>query len=189
MSPPKFATEFVDRIMAQRPALCRRAAFLIGSRGQIGSPDDYVQDTIMTALQSADKFENDNLGGWLMTILNGHIRNARRRAYVRTSVPMDATAADDPDVIEVPVPPSQEFKLHVDDAMTALRTLSAADQQVIWLARIDELSIEEIAARLGLPLGTLHARLSRATVRLRAAYEAEPGPAETLARPHRRCAA
>jgi RNA polymerase sigma-70 factor (ECF subfamily) len=58
--------------------------------------------------------------------------------------------------------------------MTALRTLPAADQQIIWLARVDGLSQDEIAARLDLPLGTVYSRLSRATARLRAACEAEP---------------
>jgi RNA polymerase sigma factor (sigma-70 family) len=189
MSPPRFSAEFIDLIMAERPALRRRAAFLIGSRAQIGSPDDFLQDTIITALQSADRVVDDNLAGWLMAVLHSHIRNARRRAYVRTSVPLVTTDAGDPDEIEVPVPASQEATLDVVDAMTALRMLSAADQQVIWLARIEELSHEEIAARLGLPVGTLHARLSRATARLRAAYDAEPAAAKTLACPARRCAA
>lgn len=189
MSPPNFAAEFIDCIMAERPALRRRAAFLIGSRAQIGTPDDFLQDTIITALQSADRLVDDNLAGWLMAVLQSHIRKARRRAYIRTSVPLNTTDASDSDVIEVPVAASQEFTLDVEDAMTALRTLSAADQEVIWLARIDELSHEEIAARLGLPLGTLHARLSRATMRLRAAYEAEPDAAKRLAcPPHRRAA-
>jgi RNA polymerase sigma factor (sigma-70 family) len=192
MSPPRFAAELIDSIMALRPALRRHATFLIGNKNQIGSPDDFLQDTIVTALKSADQLEHNNLAGWLMAVLHGHVRNARRRAHVRTSVPLSplsTTADGDPDEIEVPVAATQEFKLDVDDAVAALRKLSEADQEIIWLARIEDLSYEEIAARLGLPLGTLHARLSRATARLRAAYEAEPDAAKTLACPPRRCAA
>jgi RNA polymerase sigma factor (sigma-70 family) len=191
MSSPRFAPEFVERIMALRPALRRQAAFLIGKRTQIGSPDDFLQDTIITALKGADRFADDNMSGWLMAILHGHVRNARRRAHVRTSVPLSpaGTADGDADMIEVPVAATQELKLDVDDALAALRTLPAADQEIIWLARIEELSHEEIAARLGLPLGTLHARLSRATARLRAAYEAEPDAAKTIACASRRRAA
>ncbi|MDB5568387.1 MAG: polymerase, sigma-24 subunit, subfamily [Tardiphaga sp.] len=191
MSSPRFAPEFVERIMALRPALRRQAAFLIGKRTQIGSPDDFLQDTIITALKGADRFADDNMSGWLMAILHGHVRNARRRVHVRTSVPLSpaGTADGDADMIEVPVAATQELKLDVDDALAALRTLPAADQEIIWLARIEELSHEEIAARLGLPLGTLHARLSRATARLRAAYEAEPDAAKTIACASRRRAA
>lgn len=191
MSSPRFAPEYIERIMALRPALRRQAAFLIGKRTQIGSPDDFLQDTIITALKGADRFADDNMSGWLMAILHGHVRNARRRAHVRTSVPLSpaGTADGDADMIEVPVAATQELKLDVDDALAALRTLPAADQEIIWLARIEELSHEEIAARLGLPLGTLHARLSRATARLRAAYEAEPDAAKTIACASRRRAA
>lgn len=177
--PPEFATDFIARIVALRPALRRQAAFLIGDRTQIGSPDDFVQDTLVTALQTGHRFEDDNLAGWLIAILHGHIRNARRRAWVRTSVPLpgpDDTADGDAGVMEFPVAATQELPLHLDDVMTALRTLSAADQQIIWLARVDGLSHEEIATQLDLPLGTLHSRLSRATARLRAACEAEPQP-------------
>jgi RNA polymerase sigma factor (sigma-70 family) len=191
MSSPRFAPEYIERIMALRPALHRQAAFLIGKRTQLGSPDDFLQDTIITALKGADRFADDNMSGWLMAILHGHVRNARRRAHVRTSVPLSpaGTADGDADMIEVPVAATQELKLDVDDALAALRTLPAADQEIIWLARIEELSHEEIAARLGLPLGTLHARLSRATARLRAAYEAEPDAAKTIACASRRRAA
>ncbi len=55
MSPPRFAPEFVERIISLRPALRRKAAFLIGRGTQIGAPDHYVQDTMITALVSADR--------------------------------------------------------------------------------------------------------------------------------------
>jgi RNA polymerase sigma-70 factor (ECF subfamily) len=178
MSPP-FAADFIARIVALRPALRRQATFRIGHRTEIGAPDDFVQDALVTALQIGHRFEDDNLSGWLLAILDGHIRNARRRAWVRTSVSLpgpDDGADSDAEVLEFPVAATQELPLHLDDVMTALRTLSAADQQIIWLARVDGLSHDEIAAQLDVPLGTLHARLSRATARLRAACEAEPQP-------------
>jgi RNA polymerase sigma-70 factor (ECF subfamily) len=176
MSPPRFPPKYIERIIALRPALRRQATFLIGRRTQIGAPDDYVQDTMITALMSADRYAEDNLSGWLMSILNSHIRNARRRAHVRTSVPLSPVNTDDGDAvtIDLPVAAPQELRLDVADALAALATLRVVDQEIIYLARIDELSHDEIAARLGLPLGTLHARLSRATARLRAAYDAEP---------------
>jgi RNA polymerase sigma-70 factor (ECF subfamily) len=173
----EFAPDFINRIVALRPALRRQAAFLIGSRTEIGTPDDLVQDAFVTALQTAHRYEDDNLSGWMMAILHGHVRNARRRARVRNSVPLsgpDDTADSDAEAMEFPVAATQEQPLHLDDVMTALRTLPAADQEIIWLARVDGLSQDEIAARLDLPVGTVYSRLSRATTRLRAACEAEP---------------
>lgn len=179
-APAPTGADFIDRMVALRPALRRQAAFLIGRRTEIGAPDDLVQDTLVTALQIGHRFEDDNLAGWLLAILHGHVRNARRRAHRRTSVPLSGPydAADGAaGVMEFPVAATQEQPLHLDDVMTALRTLSATDQEIIWLARIDGLSQDEIAAQLGLPRGTVYSRLSRATARLRAACEAEPQPA------------
>jgi RNA polymerase sigma-70 factor (ECF subfamily) len=176
--------DFMDRLVASCPALRRQAAFLIGARSQIGSPEDYVQDTIVTALQTAHRFEEGNLFGWLVAILDSHIRNASRRAWARTSVPLSkpsASSDDDESGIEIPIAATQDLTLDVDDVLTALRTLSEADQEIIRLARLDGLSHEQIAERLDLPLGTLHARLSRATARLRAVYEAEPEATTALA--------
>ena len=179
--PTEFAPDFINRIVALRPALRRQAAYLIGRRTEIGTPDDLVQDAFVTALQIGHRFEDDNLSGWMMAILHGHVRNARRRARVRTSVPLsgpDDPAEGDAEAMEFPVAATQEQPLHLDDVMTALRRLAAADQEIIWLARVDGLSQDEIAARLDMPVGTVYSRLSRATARLRAACEAEPEPTD-----------
>ncbi|MDQ1525831.1 MAG: hypothetical protein QOG18_444 [Microbacteriaceae bacterium] len=53
-----------------------------------------------------------------------------------------------------------------DDALSALRTLSLRDQQVVTLCIIEGLSEKETASTLKIPLGTVKSRLSRAKVRL-----------------------
>jgi RNA polymerase sigma-70 factor (ECF subfamily) len=90
-------------------------------------------------------------------------------------------------MMDFPVAATQELRLEVGDVVGALEKLSAADREIIWLARVDELSHEQIAVRLGVPLGTLYSRLSRATARLRDAYEAGPevGTAFAPIRPRR----
>ena len=189
--PAPIAADFIDRIVALRPVLRRQAAYLIGRRTEIGTPDDFVQDALVTALQIGHRFEDDNLAGWLLAILDGHIRNARRRAHVRTSVPLPGpgdVVNDESGLMEFPIAATQEQPLHLDDVMTALRTLSTADQEIIWLARVDGLSQDEIATQLNLPLGTIYSRLSRATARLHAACEAEPQPEAARPLAYRRAA-
>lgn len=182
MSTSSLTPELVSRMVAMRPALFRQAAFLIGRRTQVGTPDDFVQDTLVTALGGAAGFVDDNLCGWLMTVLTGHIRNASRRAHNRTSVPLSPAGSGDSDAstIDVPVAATQELKLEMADVFATLNTLAASDQQIIRLVRIEELSHEEVASQLGLPLGTLHSRLSRATARLRIAYDAQPVSARMI---------
>ena len=179
--------DFLDRVVALRPELCRQAARFIGKQTQLGTPEDFVQDTIVTALQTAHQYEDDNLAGWLVTILDHHIRNARRRVRVRTSVPLmrPASAANGNEagevMIELPVAATQDLTIELEDVLAVLQTLSPADQEVIRLYRIEGLPHEEIAERLGVAPGTVHSRLSRATARLRAACEATPGvPEEPL---------
>jgi RNA polymerase sigma factor (sigma-70 family) len=53
-----------------------------------------------------------------------------------------------------------------DDALSALRTLSLRDQQVVTLCVIEGLSEKETASTLKIPLGTVKSRLSRAKARL-----------------------
>jgi len=166
--------EFIDRIVALCPELLRQATFMIGRRTDIGSPEDFVQDTLVTAFQHIDRFEDENLAGWLNTILHNHIRNGRRRANRCASAlsPLEESGGDAD--TDFPVPATQELALDLEDAMAALSTLSSIDQEVIWLARVDGLSPEDIGARLGWALGTVYTRLSRATTKLRAAYDAAP---------------
>lgn len=190
--PPQTQAILIHRIVELRPVLRQRAATLIGGRHQIGTPDDYVQDTIVTALQSLHRFEHDNLIGWLVTILHGHIRNASRRAYVRTSVqlaPPSAGLDDETNAMAFSVAATQEHRLNVADVINALHKLSEADRDLIMLARVDGKSQAEIAEHLKVPIGTMHARLSRATARLRDLYNAEPRPDIGCDRFHHRRAA
>jgi RNA polymerase sigma-70 factor (ECF subfamily) len=173
----KLADEYMDRIIALRPALLRHAAFLIGGRADIGSPEDFVQDTLVSAFQHGNRFEEQSLSGWLTAILRNHINNARRRTNRRNLVlePLDATGGGE--MNDFPVVATQELALDLEDAMAALSTLSSIDQEIIWMARVDGLSPDDIGARLGLAAGSVYSRLSRATTKLRAKYNAAPAAA------------
>ena len=169
---PALAPDFLNRIVALRPALRRQAAFLIGRRTEIGSPDDLVQDTLVTALQTGHRFEDDNLAGWLLAILHGHVRNARRRAHVRTSVPLpgpdDAADGDAGAAIEFPVAATQELPLHLNDVMTALRTLSGNSVRFLErgdlpTVRVNLERIAQLADRMGRITGELRAFARKST--------------------------
>lgn len=55
----------------------------------------------------------------------------------------------------------------------ALQQLSFKHRSVIALSGLEELSPAEVAAALGIPVGTVHSRLSRARARLKELLEAE----------------
>jgi RNA polymerase sigma-70 factor (ECF subfamily) len=192
----KTVPDFADRLVALRPKLLRQATRWLCGRSQLGSPEDLVQDTIVIALQNADRYADDNLAGWLVTILHGHVRNAGRRARIRTSMPLsgpDASAdGDDGErMIEVPAAATQDLGVEVRDVLAALQALPAIDQEIIRLSRLADLTQDEIAARLAMPPGTLASRLFRATARLRSVCGCDDPAliAKPLAGPARRTAA
>jgi RNA polymerase sigma-70 factor (ECF subfamily) len=77
--------------------------------------------------------------------------------------------------------PSDAVADRLDDArrmqrtLEALESLSEGDQELFVLCVWQELSYEETAAALGIPVGTVRSRLSRARSRLRLALGEPPG--------------
>ena len=66
-------------------------------------------------------------------------------------------------------PPSLEGASDAWEVRRALDTLPAAEREVVRLAHLDQLTQAEIAARLGIPIGTVKSRMHSAYRRLRAA--------------------
>jgi RNA polymerase sigma-70 factor (ECF subfamily) len=106
---------------------------------------------------------------WLLAVANNCVRNAKRsrRRYGRLLAKLPR-AQDTPGF-------ETELSERVDDAVTMRRLLDALgdlrveDQEVVSLCDWAGLSQEEAASALGVPVGTVKSRLSRARERLRAA--------------------
>ena len=60
------------------------------------------------------------------------------------------------------------------DMEKALRSLNPEQREVLLLAGLEQMGYEEIAATLGIPLGTVMSRLSRAREKLRVIMAAKP---------------
>jgi RNA polymerase sigma-70 factor, ECF subfamily len=131
--------------------------------------DDAAQEAIQKAFSSLDRFDESRpFGPWLKRIaINRAIDHLRRRREL--AVLNDETATlhswgrgEAPD---------EDLRLWaVADAVAAL---GAAKRTVIVLRYWLDLPIEEIAGVLGLPVGTVASRLSRALAELRIVLEEE----------------
>jgi RNA polymerase sigma-70 factor (ECF subfamily) len=156
--------EFVAALTAQLPALRRYATALAGTTA---AADDLVQDCLERALAQADRLQDMNrIGGWLRSILhNLYIDDVRRRG--RQGITIDAGTADDHGALAGPAPdPAAGL-----DLARALGTLSVEHRQILLLAGLEGLNYREIAAELGIPMGTVMSRLARARERLRHALD------------------
>jgi RNA polymerase sigma-70 factor (ECF subfamily) len=106
--------------------------------------------------------EGSNLRTWLFTIMhNLHANGARTASRRPQTVPIDESS------IVAPTRAAQEDALELASIESALAALSEDQRQVILLVGLEELSYQEAAAVLGVPIGTVMSRLHRGRERLR----------------------
>jgi RNA polymerase sigma-70 factor (ECF subfamily) len=166
----RFAAEALDYLDALYGTAVRLAR----------SPDaaqDLVQDTYLKAFRARDRFQaGTNLKAWLYTILHNTWRN-RRRDQARSRVEADSEIVDGAaeqagDMLSAP-PDSPEAVLVnaslSEDLRVALARVPEAFRETIWLRDVEELSYQEIATVLDVPVGTVMSRLSRGRKQLHAA--------------------
>lgn len=127
---------------------------------------DLVQDTYLKAFRSRGRFAaGTNLKAWLFTILHNTWRN-RRRDAARARVSFDSEVVDDAGetAADGPGETPETLLLRADfdaELRTALAALPAAFRDAVWLRDVEELSYQEIARILKIPIGTVMSRISR----------------------------
>ena len=144
--------------------------------------EDVMAATFMEAWRLRDRVEPEggSLRPWLLGIATNTARN-QYRSNRRYRAAAGAAAA-----AELSVPDhADEVADRVDDrrrlatALTALATLRRPEREVVALCLGEGLDYEAAAEALGIPVGTVASRLSRARKKLRALAGDEPdrGPA------------
>lgn len=146
-------------ILAELPRLRRYARAMLGDRA---AADDLVQDTLERAWGRIAQWRpGSDLRAWLFGIMH----NLRIDQLRRNGLP--TASLDEEEVAEVSVRPTQSDLLEVMDLETALRQLPDEQREVLLLVALEEMSYADIAASLGIPIGTVMSRLSRGRERLR----------------------
>jgi RNA polymerase sigma-70 factor, ECF subfamily len=145
-------------IVEQIPHLRRYARALVGNRQHA---DDLVQDCLERAWSRMHLWRaGTNIRAWLFTILHNLHANAARKHSKQPRL-VDAGAVD------LPVRPTQEDELYVRDLWQAFAHLPELQRAAILLISVEEMSYEEAAAVLDIPVGTLMSRIHRGRERLR----------------------
>lgn len=103
------------------------------------------------------------LCGVAANLLRNHRRAIRRYRDALDRMPTPGVAADFAGDLADRIDDEARMKL----VLAALKRLSAGEQEVVGLCLFAELTYEEAAAVLGVPIGTVRSRLSRARDRLR----------------------
>jgi RNA polymerase sigma-70 factor (ECF subfamily) len=140
--------------------LTRYARSLVRNPAQA---DDLVQDTVMRALEKAHLYQSDtNLRGWLVTIMHNEHVNAVRRSM------RGAVLVSDDQIAGLGRPSTQEAPIELREIRGAVQLLPKKQREPLILHWLHGLKYEEIARRMGLPIGTVQSRISRARRALRA---------------------
>lgn len=139
--------------------------------GSWADAEDLVQDTLIRAWRALDRFDGAHPRAWLLTILrHTHLNSLRRHRPDVTGDPLMlergrpafGVTPGGADGID------QVVEHQLDDELGAAVAALAEDFRVVLLLiDVDQLTYAEVAAVLGVPVGTVYSRLSRARDRVR----------------------
>jgi len=144
-----------------RLAECGPLAFRVARCVLRNDPDaeDVAQEALLRAYRRFDRLrDTQRFRGWLVRIVFrlalDRARSAKRRELRETEWAQPARRAAPPNAEELAA--SSEFQAHFDRAMDELPEKL---RLVLLLSAMEGHTLEEVAAMLGLPIGTVKSRL------------------------------
>ena len=145
-------------ILIELPRLRRYARAMVKDRA---TADDLVQDTLVQAWARMSQWrEGSDLRAWLFSIMhNLRIDQLRKPG-------LDMSELED-EYSESTMRETQSDRLEVKDLENALQRLPEDQREILLLVALEDLSYQEVAQALGIPMGTVMSRLSRGRERLR----------------------
>ena len=139
--------------------------------------EDLLQETVLRAFRFFHQFaEGTNCRAWLLTILYNNFRNSYRRG---TREQPAASSEDFDRELEVRSALADQSSINPEDLLSgrmighrieiALNALPAEFREALLLVDVQDLSYQEVADLLEVPLGTIKSRVSRGRALMREA--------------------
>ena len=160
--------EFESKLMSLQGNLLNFAYMLTSDRD---NAYDLLQDTTMKALDNESKYvDNTNFKGWVFTIMRNIFINNYRRS-VRSQTVVDQTE----DLYHLNL--SQDSGLESPEGSYGAGEITAAidsfpeEYRVPFSMHVAGYKYNEIAERMGLPLGTVKSRIFFARKKLQAQFK------------------
>jgi RNA polymerase sigma-70 factor, ECF subfamily len=156
-----------DEVVREHADRVYRLAYRLS--GNRADAEDLTQETFVRVFRSLASYSPGTFEGWLHRLTtNLFLDMARRKQRIR----FDALPEDAGDRLASTEPgPEQTFsEMHLDpEIQQALDALPPDFRAAVVLCDLEELSYEEIAATLGIKVGTVRSRIHRGRVLLREA--------------------
>jgi RNA polymerase sigma-70 factor (ECF subfamily) len=159
----------------------RAWAVALRTLGDPADAADAVQDAFVKAYRTCSSFRGDALfSTWLHRIVVNACLDLMRRSRARPTAVLDESAA----AVADPSDPIGRTELG-HDVVAALAAINADQRVAIVLVDVEGYSVDEAAAMLGVPAGTVKSRCHRGRVHLAGLLgylrpgRGTPGPAGT----------
>jgi RNA polymerase sigma-70 factor (ECF subfamily) len=134
--------------------------------------EDLVQETYTKALKGFGSYrQGTNFRAWMYRILRNTFLTSRTGLQSTATMPLDLDGEGETIVPAVKETPESILLRRSDQQLVqeALARLAVPYREILLLCEFEEMSYQEISATLGIPIGTVMSRLSRARRALREA--------------------
>src|SRR6202162_5166547 len=131
--------------------------------------EDLVQETYVKVLKGFSSFQlGTNFRPWMYRILRNTFLTSRTGLRATSTVPLDSDE-DGPELaVENETPETTLLKRSDSELVQgAINDLPVHYREILLLCEVEEMSYQEIAETLSIPIGTVMSRLSRARKSLR----------------------
>jgi RNA polymerase sigma-70 factor (ECF subfamily) len=139
--------------------------------------EDLVQETFAKALKGFPSFQRGtNFRAWMYRILRNTFLTSRTGLQATATVPLDVERDEESLPATTNTPESILLeRLDNQRVQQALDVLPLHFREVLLLCEVEEMSYQEIGSALGIPIGTVMSRLSRARRALRQTVQGRAG--------------
>ena len=141
--------------------------------GEAESAADMTQDTMLTAYRKLDTYRGGNFASWLSRIATNtcydELRRRKRRPVTYLEDLNDPESDDAPPIpsdADTPEEVAQQYELQ-QVIENCIKVLKEDQRLVIILSDVQGMAYAEVAEQLGVKIGTVKSRLSRARVAVR----------------------
>ena len=139
--------------------------------------EDLVQETYLKALRSFASFQSGtNFRGWIFRILRNTFLSSRSNLERRMTDAIDS--ADDGHELALDTETPETILINRSDSQQvqhAIEDLPVHYRETLLLCEVEEMSYQEIAEILSIPIGTVMSRLARARKAVRQSLGSAPG--------------
>lgn len=146
--------------------------------------EDILQDSFIQAYKKLNTFRHDStFSTWIYAIVMNNLRNRLRKNKIIRWSSLDAPRIGRDDTYspeiqhgELPMDVVTESKLDLEKIQQLITTFPLVYQSIFIMFYFQNLPLQEIASRLGRPLGTVKAYLHRSRKRLYKNYKEPTTP-------------